>query len=59
MWSWFLLHGDFLIMVTARNGNESVFNLTDFYRNKSGALLSAYALEQVKEKQARVPQALG
>lgn len=48
-----------MITVTARKGNESVFHLTDFYRNKSGALLSAYALEHVKEKQARVPQALG
>lgn len=40
----------FLITVTARKGNESVFNLIDFYRNKSGVLLSAYALEHLKEK---------
>lgn len=59
MGSWFLLHGDFLITVTARKGNESVFNLTDFYRNKSGVLLSVYALEHLKEQEARVPQALG
>lgn len=50
MWSWFLLQGDFLITATAWKGNESIFNLIDFYRNKSGLLLSAYALEQLKEK---------
>lgn len=59
MWSWFLLHRDFLITLTARKGNESLCNLIDFYRNKLGVFSSAYTLEHLKEKKARVPQALG
>lgn len=50
MCSWFLLHRDFPITITALKGNESTFNLMDFYRNKPGVLLSAYILEDPKEK---------
>lgn len=39
--------------------NESLCNLIDFYRNKLGVFSSAYTLEHLKEKKARVPQAPG